>query len=164
MSSLFESQKSVEVNKLIESTKDQNPSYGKALYDFAWYRHYSHDFQHKRSQALFCKIAARSIVKNYKSPEEFFMEYETRRKIEEVERKELSKLKQRAEKEIGEDWNNFILGGADEKEDFAIATNHFLVAYLLQLKKHTRLGTRVCKFRVKGANSKSRKSRIRTKY
>lgn len=92
------------------------------------------------------------------------MEYETRRKIEEVERKELSKLKQRAEKEIGEDWNNFILGGADEKEDFAIATNHFLVAYLLQLKKHTRLGTRVCKFRVKGANSKSRKSRIRTKY
>ena len=93
------------------------------------------------------------------------MEYETRRKIEQVERKELDLLKKRVKKELGgESWNDFILGGKDDKEDFAIATNQFLVAYLLQLKKHTRLGSRMCKLRVKGANNKYSKFRIQSKY
>ena len=92
------------------------------------------------------------------------MEYETRRKIEEVEKKELGLLKKRVKKELGDSWNDFILGGRDDKEDFAIATNQFLVAYLLQLKKHTRLGSRMCKLRVKGANNKYSKFRIQSKY
>ena len=92
------------------------------------------------------------------------MEYETRRKVEEVEKKELALLKKRVKKELGDSWNEFILGGRDDKEDFAIATNQFLVSYLLQLKKHTRLGSRMCKLRVRGANNKHSKSRIQSKY
>ena len=40
------------------------------------------------------------------------MEYETKRKIEEIEGRELHILKKRVEKELGcQDWNDFILGG-----------------------------------------------------
>ena len=56
---------------------------------------------------------------------------------------------QKALETQGQDFNAFILGG--ESEDFAEAANKFLVGYLLQVRKHSALSTRLCKMRANNA-------------
>ena len=69
------------------------------------------------------------------------------------------KVKQTQSKES---FNEFVLGSLDE--NFAEASNRFLVANLLQLRKHAALSTRICHMRHKMAQEQKRKDMCRRKF